>query len=353
MRRGLMAWDAQELPLDTLKARVARLQSAMAEEGQDAILLYTNFIRSGAVSHLTAFSPYWADGILMVPKSGEPIFATTLSNRVASWIQSVKPVGELVCTPKPGVTLAERLTAMGEVARVAILELDAFPGGVYDEFAGALPGVEIVDGSASFARARAELDEVELHLLSRADAIAAKALTRTDPDQADAAALVGAAEALSRLDGAEESYVAIAPDLDADTRFRRVASAGPLGGRFALRMTVAYKGSWVRRTRTFARDAADRGAIEAADAWFGTLAAKLDPKQPLGVQITKALADLPGATLQDWLAESVVGTRPLSPLASSKEEPGSLAVPALVLTLNLKLDGNAWNGACLAGLGTS
>ena len=79
MRRGLMAWDADELPLDVLKARVRRLQGAMAERGQDALLLYTNFIRSGAVSYVTAFSPYWADGVLLVPQRGDPVFATTLS----------------------------------------------------------------------------------------------------------------------------------------------------------------------------------------------------------------------------------------------------------------------------------
>lgn len=86
MRRGLMAWDANEIPLAALEARVHRLQVGMAAAGQDAMILYTNFIRSAAVSYLTAFSPYWADGIFLVPQEGEPLFATTLSKRVGSWI---------------------------------------------------------------------------------------------------------------------------------------------------------------------------------------------------------------------------------------------------------------------------
>ena len=117
MRRGLMAWDADEIPIGILKQRVQRLQSAMAAAGQDAILLYTNFIRSGAVSYLTAFSPYWADGVLLVPQQGEPIFATTLSKRVGSWIQSVKPVGELVTSPAPGTVLGQKLAAGGGIRR--------------------------------------------------------------------------------------------------------------------------------------------------------------------------------------------------------------------------------------------
>src|SRR5256885_4337753 len=135
MRRGLMAWDAQEIPIDILNARVRRLQSVMAEAGQDAMLLYTNFVRSAAVSYVTAFSPYWADGVLLVPREGEPVFATTLSKRVGSWIQSVKPVGELVASPTPGAVLGQQLAADGNIRCLAILELDVFPSGLYGELA--------------------------------------------------------------------------------------------------------------------------------------------------------------------------------------------------------------------------
>src|SRR5258708_38849068 len=124
MRRGLMVWDAEEIPIEVLKQRIQRLQSAMEAAGQDGILLYTNFIRSGAVSHLTAFSPYWADGVLLVPQLGEPIFATTLSKPVGSWIQSVKPIGELATSPTPCVVLGQKLAVGGRMSRLAILALD-------------------------------------------------------------------------------------------------------------------------------------------------------------------------------------------------------------------------------------
>ena len=169
MRRGLMAWDPDEIPIEILRQRIQRLQSAMAAAGQDAMILYTNFVRSGAVSYLTAFSPYWADGVLLVPQKGEPVFATTLSKRVGSWIQSVKPVGELVTSPTPGTVLGQKLAAGGGIRRLAILELDNFPSGLYGEMAAALPGIEIVDGSESFATARGHLDDVERRLLEKAD----------------------------------------------------------------------------------------------------------------------------------------------------------------------------------------
>ena len=230
----------------------------MAAAGQDAILLYTNFIRSGAVSHLTAFSPYWADGVLLVPQKGEPIFATTLSKRVGSWIQSVKPVGELVTSPTPGTVLAQKLAAGGGIRRLAILELDNFPSGLYGEVAAALPGTEIVDGSETFALARAHLDDVERHLLGKAQSMAQVALERLRSDTTtDVGTAVGAVEEYARLQGAEEVYVAIAPDLDSDRRFIRLSGKRPLGCRFAMRATLAYKGAWIRQTKTHSRDDED------------------------------------------------------------------------------------------------
>jgi len=351
MRRGLMAWDPDELPLDALKARLQRLQAAMTERSQDALLLYTNFIRSGAVSYITAFSPYWADGVLLVPQRGEPLFATTLSKRVGSWIQSVKPIGELVNSPTPGAVLGRRLASDG-AKRVAVLELDAFPAGLYDDLAAALPGVDIVDGGESFAAARSHLDAAERRLLNKADAIARDALDGLSLDaSADVGTAVGIVERSARLQGAEEVYIAIAADLDSDRRFVRASGPLPLGRRFALRATVAYKGAWVRRARTYARDEKDRLAVARADEWFKRFIARIDVDRPLGGQLASALADLPAARLTGWIAEAVSGTRPLAVAASHENPHEPLAhVPALILTLALDVDGVPWSGAGLAGL---
>jgi hypothetical protein len=345
MRRGLMAWDANEVPVEALLARVRVLQAAMAAADQDAIVLYTNFIRSAAVSYLTAFSPYWGDGLLLVPREGEPVFATTLSKRVSGWIQSVKPVGELVNSPTPGVIIASRLP---RAQRLAVLELDDFPAGLYRELATALPHVEIVDGSHTFATTRAHVDAVERRLLMRAEDIARGALASLNANTAaDVGAAVGEVEKQARLHRAEEAYVAIAPDLDADRRFIRASGARSLGRRFAIRATVAYKGSWVRAARTYVRDENDRRSIARADAWFADLVATLDARQPIQDQIA-----LPSNTeLVFWTAEAAVGTRPLAIVGSSSvSNPNPFSVPALVLTVGLRIDGVPWCGAGGAGL---
>ncbi|MEA2824858.1 MAG: hypothetical protein QOF03_1340 [Alphaproteobacteria bacterium] len=352
MRRGLMAWDADEIPIEALKQRVQRLQSAMAAAGQDGILLYTNFIRSGAVSYLTAFSPYWADGVLLVPRLGEPIFATTLSKRVGSWIQSVKPIGDLVTSPTPGTVLGQKLAAGGGIRRLAILELDNFPSGLYGEIAAALPGVEIVDGSEVFAAARAHLDDVERRLLGKAQSMAQAALERLRfGASTDVGAAVGAVEEFARLQGAEEVYVAIAPDLDSDRRFVRLSGNRPLGRRFAMRASLAYKGAWIRQTKTYSRDKADAQPIRRADTWFKALLANIDAAAALRDQIAAGTERLPGAELVGWMAESPMGTRPLAVIASSREPTETSGhVPALVATVGLTIDGVPWCGAGLACL---
>jgi Creatinase/Prolidase N-terminal domain len=351
MRRGLMAWDADEIPVDILRQRVARLQAAMAKASHDAMILYTNFIRSAAVSHLTAFSPYWADGVLLVPREGEPLFATTLSKRVGTWIQTVKPVGDLVNSPAPGKILGERLAASENIHRVAILELDAFPAGLYDEFSAALPGVEIVDGSETFAAARVPIDALEGHLLQKADSIARNALAILDMKTAKTVGdAVGAVEKYARLKGAEEVYVAIVPDFDADRRFIRLSGDRLLGRCFAIRATVAYKGVWVRHAKTYTSNGSDRFSTERVDKWFKQFLAGIDVQQSLDTQIAAAIALLPEAELVDWLAEAAVGTRPLSVVASRANAAGPPPPSGLILTLALNVAGMPWCGAGLASL---
>ena len=109
MRRGLMGWNADELPVAALEARLARLRAAMAKAGMDAFVLYTNNVRPSAVTWVTGFTPYWSDALLLVGRTGAPAFATALSKRVSEWIKTTDPVSEIVNTPKPGALIGERL----------------------------------------------------------------------------------------------------------------------------------------------------------------------------------------------------------------------------------------------------
>jgi hypothetical protein len=262
------------------------------------------------------------------------MFATTLSKRVGEWIQTVKPVAGLVTSPTPAKVLGEMLVAGENVRRVSILELDAFPSGLYQELVAAAPGVQIVDGTKVFAGARI-IDGVERRLMKHADEIASKALDAFDMQLvATAGDAVAATEKATRMQGAEEVYIAIACDLDADRRFARVSGARRLGPRFAIRATVAYKGVWTRRIKTYARDEKDRLAIGRADEWFKTLLRDLGAAVPARNKVI------------GWTAEGPVGTRPLAVVASGESSVPS-TMPAPIVTVALDAGDVPWCGAGL------
>src|SRR5262245_9251274 len=228
MRRGLMGWNAEELPKAALEARIARLRGAMQRNGFDAALFYTSLVQPSAVTWLTGFTPYWSDGMLLLPREGAPVFATALSKRVANWIRTTDTLSEIVNTPKPGVAVGKRMAEAG-CKRAGVLEYDALPAGLYEEISGAAPTVELADLGSVFADTRRAIDDAERGLIARADALARTALDQIDPDKAtDAGDVAGLVEKHARLGGAEEAYIAVASDLDLDRRLIRVSGTLPL-----------------------------------------------------------------------------------------------------------------------------
>ncbi|WP_229266861.1 aminopeptidase P family N-terminal domain-containing protein [Leptospira sp. severe_002] len=352
MRRGLMGRNESELPVAALEARLTRLRVAMQNGGLDSFLVYTNNVRPSAVTYLTGFTPYWSDALLLVGKNGSPVFATALSKRVSEWIRTTDPVSEILNTPKPGSALGALLAKDPTIKRVGVLELDTLPGGLYDEIAAVVPTVELVDATVLFASLRETVDETELGLLRKADAIAIAALDQVGGSSTtDAGTLAGLIEKHARLSGAEEIYVTIAPDLSADTRLIRIFKPAVLADRFAVRASVAYKGSWVRRTRTFAKD----GSAAKADAWFADVVHSLAASKSIASLLAEKIKMLPGAELKGWMAEGCTGSYPLEVVASSRT-PGNDTLANgqhAVLTVELSVAGQPWIGAAPLIVGKS
>jgi Creatinase/Prolidase N-terminal domain len=351
MRRGLMGWDEAELPRSALSARLERLQAAMARQGLEALILYTNLVRPAAVCWLTGFTPYWIESLLLIPRSGTPMLATALSKRVADWIRTTAWLDEIVNTPKPGTAIGQRLAGC---KRVGVLELDALPAGLHDDMVAAAPAVELVDASAMFAAVRSGVDDAERKLIEKADALAVAALAQVDTSATDAGALAGLVEKHARLAGAEEAYIAIAPDLDLDQRLIQVSGPVPLARRFAVRASIAYKGAWVRRTRSFARDPQGVHAIASAEKWLTKQVSSRSVGVPFEMSIEAWGAELAAAggvvahlELRGWAAESCTGSYPLEVVASSRA--GGRYMPEagtfLVVSVKLMLDGVPWLGA--------
>ncbi len=343
MRRGFYGWDETELPLSALSERTRRLQEAMRVAGLDGLLIYTNIARPAAVSWLTGFTPYWSEGLLFVPPDGAPDFATALSNRVAEWMRAVTPTGSILCTPQPAKFFGERLAGERGAKRIGVPELELLPGGLAAEFMAAAPAVELVDATALFRAAR-QRDAAEATLFARAARIASNgfaevaSLALVEPLQA-----LGALEKSARDARAEEVYVALAPDLSRNANFVRVDRAGEVAASFALRASVAYKSTWVRRTKSFSRDRETAKVFASLDERFEQGCADLHGAAPMGPQIASIFSAHDGARVVAWSLEACRGSYPLEYLAGDGEAANEKTSSAgAVLAVELSVQGRRW-----------
>lgn len=325
MRRGLIAWSKAELPESVFEARLQRLRMAMAEEQLDALVLYTNNTRAAAVSWLTAFVPYWAEGLLVVPRMGDALLVMAFSNRVVGWGKSVSRVARFEGIPRVGSGAGKYLSACAAKA-VGVADLDGLRQAVANDLAAAAPGAHLSDATALFERVRAMPDAAEIALTAKAGAIAQRALAQVLGSEGQIGDAIAAAEGEARLLGAEEVYMAAACDLARDHRFLRVDGAAAVGSSFALRATIAYKGSWVRMTRTLFRDRTQAGLTGRAAELFAAAVARLPSEEGFD-------------GFRSWLIEGCKLAQPLDPLLGSAFDekrpvaPGSLVTAQAVIEI--------------------
>ena len=303
MRRGLISHSKAELPDAILEARIARVRAAMGAAGLDKLLVYTNNTRPAGVSWLTGFVPYWSEALLVLCRHSAPMLVAALSYRVKAWIEATSRIAEVMHSPRIGFAAADMIAASKPDAAVGIPDLDGLPAGVFDDLRKGGPRLVLSDATALFAALRPPADPTEIALATKAAAIAQRALAQGLP-RANLGEIIAAVEAQARGDGAEEIYVAAAADLRRDRRLRRIEGDTALGETFALRASVAYKGTWIRVLRTLTRD--------------GTVI----PRAAAAARLGSAVAQLPSAHgfagFSSWLVEGCRIAQPLEPLMGSR-----------------------------------
>lgn len=333
MRRGLMAWDASELPLATLQARIETLRSAMRTSGLDGLIAYTNISRPSAVNWISGFTPYWSEGVFLLPLKGDPVFATALSKRVAEWIGSVMPVGTVIPTPQPGVAIGKKI-AEEQLKKLGVVGLDDLPAPQARGLIDNAPGLILSDATALFDAARAPSDQAEKYLFTKAAQMAQDSMIHAAQFWPDARQMIATCEEQARLAGAEDIFLSIAPDIASSATFQRTDTLTSIRSSAALRIALAYKGVWVRLTRSFSE-------IPAAQELFASLQQKFDALQ---LTATSEIA----ATLQaqfasrnteiiDWKIEQPRGAYPLVTVASSAAA-ADLFAPAAPYVLSVEIE---------------
>jgi hypothetical protein len=324
MRRGLISRSVVELPDAALEARLLRVRAAMRTEKLDALLIYTNNTRTAGVSWLTGFVPYWSEAVLVVPADGVPYLVAALSFRVKSWIERVSRIGDILHHPRIGLRAGQQIAAARQDAAVGIVDFDGLPAGIAADLREAGPDLRLSDASTLFATLRGTADPAEIALASKAASIAQAALAQAGGSSLNA--MIAAVERQARGHGAEEIYVAAAPDLDRDARFMRIEGERALGDRFALRATVAYKGAWVRLVRA----CCEPGVAEQAAA-----------------RLAQAVALLPSergfAGLQSFTVEGCRMAQPLEALMGSRIAAANMPAPGSLVSVQavIGIDGTA------------
>ncbi len=339
MRRGLMGSSEADLPQAVLRQRLSRLQAGMKAEGLGGAVLYTNIARPAAVSFLTGFTPYWSEGLLFVPASGEPVLAVALSKRVSGWIRSVMPIGSIENTPQPAAAIGRKVAETG-IRKLGVVELDMFPGAQADMLIESGNAVSLEDASAVFRSVRLRVDAAEIALVCRADELARMCLETFDRSD-DARRVAADIEARARLAGAEEVFVGVAPDLNRASAFLRSDRLGALGERFAIRLSLALQGSWIRRTVTLSRISGEQATFAAANAAFEHALASASAAGAL-----KALEYGFAGKTAAWTVEACVGSYPLEVVAcSGGTRAFSDILPVSVVSVQAEFNGITWFGA--------
>jgi hypothetical protein len=318
MRRGLIARSVVELPDAVFDARLDRVRAAMQAAELDALVIYTNNTRPAGVSWLVGFVPYWSEAVLVVPREGGPYLVAALSFRVKSWIERVSRVADVLHTPRIGLKAAQQIAAGQADAAVGIVDFDGLPAGIAEDLREGGPALAWRDASVLFTALRGVADPAEIALAAKAAAIGRRALAAAAGENLNA--MIAAVESEARRRGAEEIYVAAAPDLDRDARFKRIEGEAALGKSFALRATVAYKGTWVRLVRSIGEAAI---------------------MQEAAARFAQAVASLPGdrgfAGFRSWLVEGCRMAQPLDPLIGSRLAEAHPPLPGALVSVQAAL----------------
>jgi hypothetical protein len=318
MRRGLIARSPVELPDLVFDARLDRVRAAMQAEELDALVIYTNNTRPAGVSWLAGFVPYWSEAVLVVPRQGGPYLVAALSFRVKSWIERVSRVADVLHSPRIGLKAAQQIAATRADAAVGVVDFDGLPAGIAEDLHEGGPALIFRDASALFGPLRAVADPAEIALALKAADIGRRALSAAQGKTLNE--MIAGVESSARALGAEEIYIAAVPDLERDTRFRRVEGEAALGKTFALRATVAYKGTWVRLVRSVCDDfIAQEAAARFAQA------------------VTSLPSDRGFAGFRSWLVEGCRMVQPLDPLIGSRLGEGHPPLPGALVSVQAAL----------------
>ena len=327
MKRGLVVRDRSEVSDGEWEGRVASLQTLMATEGLDLVLVYGDVFRSDDIGYLTNLCIYWNEGVVAVPATGEIAFLTKLSPRVHTWMRKVSTVTDLRSGKNFG-ELVNGLLADQKPGVVGLVDADLWPQSILDDVRANVADWELRLLGPVVRDQRAIPSPAELKLLRRGARILADAAERASEPGLAAHERVAALERLMRGGGFT--------DLMIETR-----CCG--NDAVSLQVTGEYRHGWLHASRIVAegsqapwiRDLREslRSAIEASRA--GTSASALQ------TAAEHKLVDLPDGSSWDLCCVNQADLATNGELQSVDHEASFLPGSVMVISVELVVPGLA------------
>jgi hypothetical protein len=243
MKRGLIAWDKNEIDPAVFDARLQQVRDFLSEQRLPALVVYSELWRSNPARYFSNFMPYFNRALLILPLEGAPTLLCGLSPRVYSWIRSVTTIEDV----RPAGNFARPLAQLASERRwdrIGCLDFAQFPQDLYQ----ALRAESIVWVPVDSARVySAGTDDTESAMRRKAYSVAKQILAEElprfvgEPDHH----LVGQLERRFRRAGVEDLIVLLTNGHASPTP----PTGAALRENFSVSLAVEYRGHWIRLSR--------------------------------------------------------------------------------------------------------
>jgi Xaa-Pro aminopeptidase len=240
MKRGLAVLDQSEVPVAEFHSRIDAVRDRLQETGLDAALIYGDTGRYDDISYLTNLCLYWNDGVLVVPRTGEPVMFTRLSARVHRWMRANAVLAEARSSQDLPKALVEYANEAG-LARLAIVEHELWPAYWVDRMAELAPDLTLQPWDSIVRAARSLPSHSSLALLRRAGESLRQALVELDGQTGLTAESVHSRLDLRARGGGGFADVLVEPH------------PAP-GGGLSVRVSGQLRYVWVAAARTWSSD---------------------------------------------------------------------------------------------------
>ena len=214
LKRGGLFWDRDLLPAEMFQQRMGLIQSAVAESGDDAWLVFGDAERYGSAAYVSHFLPRTRSVGVLVPRQGDASLLASVGARdiptakTLTWLDDVRPFTSF---PRELVRLVQERGLDG--ARIGLVGThESLPVTEWTTIHRELPGVHWSNRDATLERLREQKGPHERAAIGRAAGLVEAGLQQARAVLADGTsvrALAAEVDRVIRRGGAEDVRVLV------------------------------------------------------------------------------------------------------------------------------------------------